>query len=317
MLERARQRGARRHPTVTTSRCGGYMLPCGRSDDADVSAKTMARMRALILEADPEMTEEWKWMGTPVWSHHGIVYTGEAYTKVVKLTFAPGGQDPRPIAPLQFQLGRQHAKGDRHPRRGEGRRHSRKARLMMATVKETRATGETCENCGRSIGRLETPQIYNDHIVCPDCLARLSPQRSAPPPIPFVAQPIPTRSGSRSPVQPDRAKWLWIGGVLLILAGLGSFRGFPDLLAAPFLIIAGALLLPRVGSQVAKKWPSVSRQSTLMRTAACVLAFAMVGFVMPKSPVQSSSPSARANSGPNSPAPAAGPQAVPTPSRVS
>jgi hypothetical protein len=58
--------------------------------------ETLARMRALILEADPEMTEEWKWMGTPVWSHHGIVCTGEAYTKVVKLTFARGArlQDP-------------------------------------------------------------------------------------------------------------------------------------------------------------------------------------------------------------------------------
>jgi hypothetical protein len=52
--------------------------------------ETLARMRALILEADPEMTEEWKWMGTPVWSHHGNVCTGEAYTKVVKLTFARG-----------------------------------------------------------------------------------------------------------------------------------------------------------------------------------------------------------------------------------
>ena len=52
-------------------------------------------MRALILEADPEMTEEWKWM-TPVWSHHGIVCTGEAYTKVVKLTFARGASIPDP-----------------------------------------------------------------------------------------------------------------------------------------------------------------------------------------------------------------------------
>ena len=53
-------------------------------------------MRALILEADPEMTEEWKWRGTPVWSHHGIVCTGETYTKVVKLTFARGAsvRDP-------------------------------------------------------------------------------------------------------------------------------------------------------------------------------------------------------------------------------
>jgi hypothetical protein len=52
--------------------------------------ETLSRMRALILEADPEMIEEWKWMGTPVWSHHGIVCTGESYTKVVKLTFAHG-----------------------------------------------------------------------------------------------------------------------------------------------------------------------------------------------------------------------------------
>jgi hypothetical protein len=52
--------------------------------------ETLARMRALILEADPEITEEWKWMGTPVWSHHGIVCTGESYTKIVKLTFARG-----------------------------------------------------------------------------------------------------------------------------------------------------------------------------------------------------------------------------------
>jgi hypothetical protein len=52
-------------------------------------------MRALILEADPGMTEEWKW-GVPVWSHHGIVCTGEAYTKVVKLTFARGARIPDP-----------------------------------------------------------------------------------------------------------------------------------------------------------------------------------------------------------------------------
>ena len=58
--------------------------------------ETLARMRALIREADPEMTEEWKWMGTPVWSHRGIVCTGEAYTKVVKLTFARGASLPDP-----------------------------------------------------------------------------------------------------------------------------------------------------------------------------------------------------------------------------
>ena len=56
----------------------------------------LAKMRALILDTDPEMVEEWKWMGTPVWSHDGMVCTGEAYTKVVKLTFARGAalKDP-------------------------------------------------------------------------------------------------------------------------------------------------------------------------------------------------------------------------------
>lgn len=51
--------------------------------------ETLARMRVLILEADPAMTEEWKW-SNPVWSHGGIVCTGEAYKQVVKLTFARG-----------------------------------------------------------------------------------------------------------------------------------------------------------------------------------------------------------------------------------
>ena len=57
--------------------------------------ETLARMRALILEADPETTEEWKW-SNPVWSHNGIVCTGEAYKKVVKLTFARGATIPDP-----------------------------------------------------------------------------------------------------------------------------------------------------------------------------------------------------------------------------
>lgn len=53
--------------------------------------ETLARMRALVLEVDPEIAEEWKWE-TPVWSRHGIVCTGEAYKKVVKLTFAHGAK---------------------------------------------------------------------------------------------------------------------------------------------------------------------------------------------------------------------------------
>jgi len=56
----------------------------------DWRGKTLARIREIIHEADPEIVEEWKWMGTPVWSHAGIVCTGETYKKVVKMTFARG-----------------------------------------------------------------------------------------------------------------------------------------------------------------------------------------------------------------------------------
>ena len=60
------------------------------ADLGDWRGETLGRMRALIKEADPDVVEEWKWMGTPVWSHDGIICTGESYKKVVKLTFAKG-----------------------------------------------------------------------------------------------------------------------------------------------------------------------------------------------------------------------------------
>jgi hypothetical protein len=63
---------------------------------ADWRGATLARMRKLIKQADPDVIEEWKWMGTPVWSHDGILCTGESYKKVVKLTFAKGASLPDP-----------------------------------------------------------------------------------------------------------------------------------------------------------------------------------------------------------------------------
>ena len=62
----------------------------------DWRGETLGRMRKLIQEADPDVVEEWKWMGTPVWSHDGIICTGESYKQVVKLTFAKGAslKDP-------------------------------------------------------------------------------------------------------------------------------------------------------------------------------------------------------------------------------
>ena len=62
----------------------------------DWRGETLAHVRALIKQADPEVVEEWKWRGVPVWSHAGIICTGETYKSVVKLTFAKGAslKDP-------------------------------------------------------------------------------------------------------------------------------------------------------------------------------------------------------------------------------
>jgi hypothetical protein len=61
-------------------------------DLGDWRGKMLAKVRKIIHQADPEIVEEWKWMGTPVWSHNGIVCTGETYKKVVKMTFAKGAE---------------------------------------------------------------------------------------------------------------------------------------------------------------------------------------------------------------------------------
>src|SRR5213595_718270 len=62
----------------------------------DWRGETLSRMRKLIKEADPDVVEEWKWMGTPIWSHDGIICTGESYKSIVKLTFSKGAslKDP-------------------------------------------------------------------------------------------------------------------------------------------------------------------------------------------------------------------------------
>src|SRR5438067_5205855 len=62
----------------------------------DWRGKTLAKVRAIVHDADPEIVEEWKWMGTPVWSHAGIVCTGETYKNAVKMTFAKGAALPDP-----------------------------------------------------------------------------------------------------------------------------------------------------------------------------------------------------------------------------
>jgi hypothetical protein len=80
--------------------------------------KILSRMRKLITEADPDIVEEWKWMGTPVWSHDGIVCTGESYKNVVKLTFAKGASvSRRSNRPVERKSRWKRTPRDRHPRR--------------------------------------------------------------------------------------------------------------------------------------------------------------------------------------------------------
>ena len=86
----------------------------------DWRGDTLSRMRELIKEADPDVVEEWKWMGTPIWSHDGIICTGESYKKAVKLTFAKGAFLEDPARSLQLEPRRQRPARDRHPRRRGG-----------------------------------------------------------------------------------------------------------------------------------------------------------------------------------------------------
>jgi hypothetical protein len=71
----------------------------------DWRGDTLARVRALIHEADPEVEETWKWRGVPVWEHDGIICTGETYKKVVKLTFAKGASLDDPKGLFNSSLG--------------------------------------------------------------------------------------------------------------------------------------------------------------------------------------------------------------------
>src|SRR3954464_6048096 len=83
-------------PGSTEGQSASELIDKRIAELGDWRGKTLSRMRKLIKEADPEVVEEWKWMGTPIWSHDGIICTGESYKKVVKLTFAKGAslKDP-------------------------------------------------------------------------------------------------------------------------------------------------------------------------------------------------------------------------------
>ena len=88
----------------------------------DWRGEMLGRIRGLIKEADPDVVEEWKWRGVPVWEHDGIICTGETYKAVVKMTFAKGAALDDPGRPVQFQPRRQRAARDRYSRRREDQR---------------------------------------------------------------------------------------------------------------------------------------------------------------------------------------------------
>ncbi len=88
--------GASKKPEASPGQAASALISKRIAELGDWRGKTLARMRKLVRQADPDVVEEWKWMGTPVWSHDGIICTGESYKSVVKLTFAKGAslKDP-------------------------------------------------------------------------------------------------------------------------------------------------------------------------------------------------------------------------------
>ena len=83
--------------TASTGASPSELISQRIADLGDWRGDTLSDMRKLIHAADPGVVEEWKWMGTPIWSHDGIICTGESYQSVVKLTFAKGAalKDPK------------------------------------------------------------------------------------------------------------------------------------------------------------------------------------------------------------------------------
>jgi hypothetical protein len=79
-----------------TSKSPSQLIDARIKELGDWRGQMLSRLRTLIKEADPEVVEEWKWRGVPVWSHNGLICTGETYKSVVKMTFAKGAslKDP-------------------------------------------------------------------------------------------------------------------------------------------------------------------------------------------------------------------------------
>jgi hypothetical protein len=125
-----------------TAKTGSSGAPASRLIDQRIHelggwrGETLARVRALVLEADPGITEEWKW-ANPVWSRDGIVCTGEAYARVVKLTFPKGASLPDPSGLFNSSLAGKTRRAIDIPEGGTVNARAFKA-LIKAAVKRNR-----------------------------------------------------------------------------------------------------------------------------------------------------------------------------------
>lgn len=82
----------KKKPTTTPAESPSTLIDQRIEELGDWRGKTLAKIRALIKQVDPDVVEEWKWRGVPVWYHEGMICTGESYKAVVKVTFAKGAQ---------------------------------------------------------------------------------------------------------------------------------------------------------------------------------------------------------------------------------
>jgi len=122
----------------------------------DWRGEMLARVRKLIHDTDPDIEEEWKWMGTPVWSHDGIVCTGESYKQVVKLTFAKGASLPDPKKLFNSSLdGNVRRAIDIHE--GEKINEAAFKQLVRAAIEANSAAVAARAAKKKTSGRLEKP----------------------------------------------------------------------------------------------------------------------------------------------------------------
>jgi len=98
------KRKTKKNDTSQKAKSPSRLIDAKIKELGDWRGETLSRVRSLIKEADPAVVEEWKWLGVPVWSHDGIICTGETYKKVVKLTFAKGARVKDPSALFNSSL---------------------------------------------------------------------------------------------------------------------------------------------------------------------------------------------------------------------